>query len=92
MGCDKKNSIEKPANLISQHKMSDILFDMFIISSSKGSSINILKDNGIQPDVFILSKYGIDSIDFVNSNNYYAHDIVSYNKILKSVKDRLETE
>ncbi|MEM1003456.1 MAG: DUF4296 domain-containing protein, partial [Bacteroidota bacterium] len=85
LGCQNKLKVEKPDNLISQQDMSNILYDMFIISSSKGSSINILKDNGIQPDVFILQKHGIDSLQFIDSNNYYAHDIQVYNEILMSV-------
>jgi len=69
-----------------------MLYDMFVISSSKGSSINVLKENGIQPDIYVLNKYGIDSLQFVNSNNYYAHDIDTYIAILTQVKERLDRE
>jgi hypothetical protein len=92
LGCQNKLKVEKPDNLIPREEMANMLYDMFVISSSKGSSINVLKENGIQPDVYVLTKYGIDSLQFVNSNNYYAHDIDTYIEILTDVKERLDKE
>ena len=92
LSCQKELKIQQPDNLISQPEMTNILYDMFVISSSKGSSIDILKDNGIQPDAFVLNKYGIDSLQFRKSNDYYAHNIETYTAILSAVQERLEAE
>lgn len=92
LGCERKPKVEKPENLISKTEMANILYDMFIISSSKGASIDILKDNGIQPDEYVLKKYEIDSLTFTTSNNYYAHNIKTYRDILTSVQERIETQ
>jgi hypothetical protein len=91
-GCQKEIKAEKPEKLIPKEEMTNILYDMFVISSSKGSSIDVLKDNGIQPDAFVLDKYGIDSLQFKASNDYYAYDIDLYLEILGSIQERLETE
>ena len=64
---------EKPENLISKDKMAEILYDMFIINSAKGVNRKILRNNGIDPEAYILSKYEIDSIHFAQSNAYYAY-------------------
>jgi len=49
----------------------------------------MLENNGITPVSYIYKKHGIDSTQFANSNNYYAHDIKVYDKIYDKVKDSL---
>ena len=55
-----------PDNLISaEEKMVDILYDMSLISVSKGINKRILENNGMKPKKYILKKYNIDSLQFV---------------------------
>ncbi|WP_272022228.1 DUF4296 domain-containing protein [Olleya namhaensis] len=81
---------EKPANLLSEDKMVDVLLDLTIMSSAKGINKRELENRGIVPDTFIYNKHKIDSAQFANSNNYYAYDIEKYNEMYVTVKKRLE--
>ena len=47
----------KPNNLIPEDKMIDILYDMSLISVSKGINKRILENNGMKPKKYILKKY-----------------------------------
>ena len=80
-----------PDNLISEEKMIDILYDMSLISVSKGINKRILENNGVKPKKYILKKYNIDSLQFVVSNEYYSKDLERYLKIYEEVLSKLET-
>ena len=74
-----------PDNLIAEEKMVDILYDMSLISVSKGINKRILENNGMKPKKYILKKYNIDSLQFVLSNEYYSKDLERYLKIYEEV-------
>lgn len=80
---------EKPKDLLSEDKMVDVLVEISIMSSAKGINKRILENNGIKPVEYIYKKHGIDSMQFVNSNTYYSHDIEVYDKIYDKVKDSI---
>ena len=79
-----------PDNLIAEEKMVDILYDMSLISVSKGINKRILENNGMKPKKYILKKYNIDSLQFVLSNVYYSKDLERYLKIYEEVLNKLE--
>ena len=79
-----------PDNLIAEEKMVDILYDMSLISVSKGINKRILENNGMKPKRYILKKYNIDSLQFVLSNEYYSKDLEKYLKIYEQVLNKLE--
>ena len=84
----EKNNI--PENLISEEKMINIIYDMSLISVSKGINKRILENNGMKPKSYILNKYEIDSLQFVKSNEYYSKDLEKYLYIYESVLKKLE--
>ena len=84
----EKNNI--PENLISEEKMINIIYDMSLISVSKGINKRILENNGMKPKSYILNKHKIDSLQFVKSNEYYSNDLEKYLYIYESVLKRLE--
>ena len=45
IGCNYEDKPKKPEDLISQDKMVDILYDVFILTSAKGTSKGLLEDN-----------------------------------------------
>lgn len=93
LGCN--SAIEKPNkpdNLISEAKMVDIMYDVYLLNAAKGVNKKILEKNGIMPEKYVFEKYGIDSVQFVNSNNYYAYDTKTYESILERIKIKLSTE
>ena len=85
---EKKNNI--PENLISEEKMINIIYDMSLISVSKGINKRILENNGMKHKTYILSKHKIDSLQFVKSNEYYSKDLEKYLYIYESVLRKLE--
>lgn len=64
--------MEKPEDLIPRDKMINILKDFTVLNSAKNTSAMVLQENSIEPTDFIFSRYGIDSLQFVTSDNYYA--------------------
>lgn len=89
-GC-QKTGVEKPDNLIEKDKMVDILYDMSLLEAVKTQNI----EGGItseQINKFIFDKYKIDSLQFVNSNKYYASEVEEYKKMYQKVKARLDEE
>ena len=86
---DEKNVA--PVNLISEDKMIEILYDMSLISVSKGINKRIIENNGMKPKKYILNKHNIDSIQFVASNQYYSKDLETYLSIYEEVLKKLQS-
>ena len=59
---DEKNVA--PVNLISEDKMIEILYDMSLISVSKGINKRIIENNGMKPKKYILKKQVLDYMFF----------------------------
>lgn len=92
VACNRSNYIKKPDNLISKDKMSNILYDLYIINAAKGVNRKLLEKHGFVPETYVLTKYNIDSIQFADSNSYYAFKTEVYKVIVDEVKERLEKE
>ena len=86
---DEKNVA--PVNLITEDKMIEILYDMSLISVSKGINKRIIENNGMKPKKYILKKHNIDSIQFVASNEYYSKDLETYLSIYEEVLKKLQS-
>ena len=89
VSCSEK-LVEKPDNLISKENMVDILSDLAIMNAAKSTNITILRDNDIDPTEFVFSIYGIDSVQFVESDKYYASIPSEYEGIYIAVESKLE--
>ena len=85
MSCNNSTKPEKPKNLITEDKMADILYDVFILNSAKGAAKSVLESKGLNPETYVFDKYGIDSLQFALSNNYYSYDIKTYENIITKV-------
>lgn len=92
LGCDNVNKPDVPKNLIAKEKMSEILYDLYVINSAKSVNRKLLEKDGFIPETYILEKYSIDSIQFKESNRYYAFDSKAYETIIAKVKARLEAQ
>lgn len=91
-GCGGIDKPKKPENLISQDKMVKILHDLNVLNAAKGVNKKVLELNGISPMDYIYSKYEIDSLQFAESNTFYAYDLKIYKSIIERVKAQLEAE
>ncbi len=84
--------IEQPKNLIPQDKMTAILYDLALLVAAKNTNKTVLIENDIEIMEYLYSKYKIDSIQFVQSDLYYASIPAVYETIYKGVEARLEDE
>ncbi len=84
--------VEKPDNLIPKEKMVEILNDMAILNAAKSTDIAILRNHNIEAMKYIYSKYEIDSVQFVESDFYYASLPKEYEAIYLGVEAKIEKE
>ena len=84
--------IEKPGNLIDQDKMVDIFFDISVLEAMKSQTTLVLETNKINPNTYIYKKHNIDSLQFANSDKYYASDVKKYKAIFDAVNKRIEDQ
>ena len=90
-GCNKDSQkITAPENLISQEKMIDVIYEMTLITVSKGVNRRILENSGVIPEKYIFEKYNIDSLQFALSNEFYSNDLNRYLDIYDRVKVKLQ--
>ena len=86
----QKPAIPKPANLIDENEMVDIMYDISILEAIKSQKAVVLEANAINPNTYIFKKYKIDSLQFANSDKFYASDIKKYKEIFDKVNKRIE--
>lgn len=89
--CYDAEKPNKPENLLSKDKMVEVLLDVSLLNAAKGINKSILEKNGIVPDSYVYDKHNIDSLQFLNSNNYYTYYINDYQEIINKVNDSLKT-
>lgn len=90
IGC-KDSVAEKPDNLIEMDKMEAILYDLSLLQAMRSTSKIELDSAGIDPKTYIFEKYKIDSLQFANSNTYYAaSDLKKYEKMYDRVNEKLQ--
>jgi len=88
LSCGKK-LMEEPENLIPREKMSEILYDMALLDAIDNSYPQVLTENDLKVMEFLYDKYGIDSLQFVQSDLYYASVPAEYQRIYEAVEGRL---
>lgn len=84
--------LEKPDNLIPKDKMVEILNDMVILNAAKGTNVAVLRSHDIEPMEYIYTKYAIDSLQFLESDRYYASIPKEHEKIYMAVEAKLIKE
>ncbi|MGS2738837.1 DUF4296 domain-containing protein [Sinomicrobium sp. M5D2P17] len=86
----KQKPVEKPENLIPKNQMTDILLDVALVNAARGIGTDVLKENNIVPDTYIYQKHQVDSLQFAESNTYYASRPSDYAAMYKEVENRLK--
>jgi len=84
--------LDKPKNLIEKDKMILILNDLAIVNAAKVTNAQILSNHKIDPTAYIFEKHNIDSIQFVESDRYYASIPEIHEEIYTAVEAKLEVE
>jgi hypothetical protein len=91
VGCEKE-LVKKPKRLIEREKMVNIIYDLSILEAMKVENQGFMDSIKYTSNQYIYKKYKIDSVQFAQSNIYYAADYMEYEKIYSEVKARLDKE
>lgn len=86
------SAIQKPDKLIDEDVMVDIFYDLALLEAIKSQNPGSLDKNNIVPSTYIYKKYKIDSLQFAQSNRYYATEIKTYKRMYWRVSKRLERQ
>ncbi|GAB5398756.1 MAG: hypothetical protein Aureis2KO_03410 [Aureisphaera sp.] len=89
VSCQDVKKPEPPDNLISKDKMVEILSDAYIGNAAKSINNRMLRTKGVYLDSVLYKKFGIDSLQFAQSNAYYTTDLNTYADILTKVEEAL---
>ena len=91
VGC-KKELVKEPKRLIEREKMVKIMYDLSLLEAMKVDNPTLMDSFKSNSNQYIYKKYKIDSVQFAQSNIYYAADYKEYEKMYNQVKVRLENE
>lgn len=89
-GCSNKTP-KKPKNLIPMETMEQVLYDVYMLNAIKISNKKLLQKEEVSFQNEIFDKYQIDSLQFVDSNNFYASDFESYSVLIERIKMRMNS-
>lgn len=87
-----RDAMDKPKNLIEEDRMVDILTDLYIIEGIRQSNPASFAERRITPSEYVYKKYKIDSLQFVDSDHWYASDTERYRELYAKVLQNVEAE
>ena len=85
----KDQVIKKPNRLIEKETMVNIMYDLSVLDGIKYQNPSSLDSFKINPKKYIYNKYKIDSVQFAQSNIYYASNYEEYSGIIDEINNRL---
>ena len=91
VGC-KKELVKEPKRLIEREKMVNIMYDLSLLEAMKVENPVLMDSFKYNSNQYIYKKYKIDSVQFAQSNIYYAADYKEYEKMYNQIKARLDKE
>lgn len=86
----KEKLVEPPEDLIPESEMTEILYDLALINGLRSTNATVFEQYEIETMPYLYEKYGIDSLQFIRSDEYYASVPVIYQTMYATIKDRLE--
>lgn len=88
----KIDEVKKPENLISEEQMTEILYEMALLEGIRLNNPQIFKEYQIDPAQHLFEKYKIDSLQFAESNYYYASDVTKYLEMYQKIQAKIDLE
>lgn len=88
----KKELVKEPKRLIEKDKMIDIMCDLSLLEAMKYQNPLSLDSVNSDPKSFVLKKYKVDSLQFAQSNIYYAADYNTYKEMYDEIGKRLAVQ
>lgn len=81
--------VEKPENLIPEETMTEIYYEVALLNAAKGTSSVILENNEVDPQAYLYTKFGIDSLQFAQNSVYYASKPDIHLRMFQEVEKKL---
>jgi len=88
----KKELVKEPKRLIEKETMIDIMYDLSLLEAMKYQNPLSLDSVNSDPKTFVLKKYKVDSLQFAQSNIYYAADYNTYKEMFDEIGKRLAVQ
>lgn len=89
-GCSKR--VEEPKHLISENEMIELLSELYIYQqNSYLKDYSAEKTNISEVEAQIIENHGLSVEDFRENHHYYAVQPEKFKRILKGVKENLES-
>lgn len=85
-----RDTASKPDRFIEEDKMATILYDLYVIEGIRQSNPSSFLERHLEPSAYVLKKYGVDSLQFVESDHWYAADTDRYKNLYKKVLDKVQ--
>ncbi|QAA82346.1 DUF4296 domain-containing protein [Aequorivita sp. H23M31] len=88
--CQNVKYPEKPKDLIGKEKMAEILAEAYLANAGRSIDNKTMLKEGVNMDSHFYTKFGVDSLQFARSNDYYAADVNAYISIFQNVEAKLQ--
>ena len=88
--CVDSGKVLKPANLISENKMEQILYDATLMEVMTTFSKKNPAFESILGKSYLYKKYSIDSLQLIESENYYAKKPRIFHRIHSAVLKKMD--
>tara|TARA_A100001011_G_scaffold137493_1_gene145021 strand:- start:224 stop:583 length:360 start_codon:yes stop_codon:yes gene_type:complete len=87
--CSQHRETNPPENLIGQELMGKIMLDIILMKNINRNGYAIKEKRNLLVDQYILQKYGVDSLQFNQSQNFYSKNPKEYTYIFEMVQFKL---
>ena len=87
--CSQLRETNPPENLIEQELMSKIMLDVILMKNINRNGYAIKGKKNLLVDQYILLKYGVDSLQFNQSQDFYSKNPKEYTYIFEMVQSKL---
>ncbi|MEK9602921.1 MAG: DUF4296 domain-containing protein [Flavobacteriaceae bacterium] len=88
--CTEIGDNKPPDNLIPPEQMSDIMMDIILMKNIKRNNYAPKEKKYLLTDQYLYDKYGIDSLQLANSQEFYTKNPKKYIPIFKQVQIKIE--
>lgn len=86
----KEEVVKKPDRLIEKGKMVEIMYDLALLEAIKYQNPTSLTTHKIKASEYVYNKFKIDSLQFAQSNVYYASNYTEYKEMFDEVIERID--
>ena len=87
--CSQLKDRNPPKNLIGEELMSKIMLDVILMKNINRNGYAMKEKRNLLVDQYILQKYGVDSLQFNKSQDFYLKNPKEYSYIFEIIQSKL---